>query len=100
MFLSENDQEKYTETTSKVLGESNLDENPAILELGIVADMDNNTDKETANKTSNVVQRGKRKCEKKVTLRNPTRRKFRQKKKQQEIKKCHIQNFLGLKKML
>ena len=43
-FLSENDQEKYTETTSKVLGESILDEDLAILELGIVADMDNNTD--------------------------------------------------------
>ena len=57
MFLSENDQEKYTETTSKVLGESNLDENPAILELGIVVDMYNNMDKETANKTPNIVQR-------------------------------------------
>ena len=47
------------------MGESNLDENPAILELGIVADMYNNMDKETANKTPNVLQRVQRKCEKK-----------------------------------
>ena len=67
------------------MGESILDEDPAILELGIVADMDNNTDNETANKTPNVLQRKQRKCEIKVPLRNPRRRKFRQK--NQEIKK-------------
>ena len=85
MFLSENDHEKYTETTSKVLGESNLDENPAILELGIVADINNNTDKETANKIPNVVQRVQRKCEIKVTFRKYDEKEIPTKIKKQQI---------------
>ena len=91
-FVSENDQEIYTETTSKVLAESILDEDLAILELRIVAYMDNNTDKETANKTPNVVQRVQRKCEKKVTLRNLVRRKFRQKR--ETTRNYHSKTFL------
>ena len=49
------------ESTSKVYGESFLEEDPAKLELGIVADMDNNTDKETASQVQNVVKRIQRK---------------------------------------
>ena len=47
-FPSQNEQKNHIESTSKVLGESILEEDPAKLELGIVADMDNNTDIETA----------------------------------------------------
>ena len=50
------EQKNYIESTSKVLCESILEEDPAILELGIVTDMDNNKYKETANQIQNVVQ--------------------------------------------
>ena len=66
-FLSENDQEKYTETTSKVLGESILDEDPPIVEVGIVADMDNNTDKADKHQNSKCcTNRAKKMLEKKL----------------------------------
>ena len=70
------------ESTSKVYGESFLEEDPAKLELGIVADMINNRQIQT------VVQRIQRKCEKKNYIEEldekyiPTK-----KKKQQEMKK-------------
>ena len=57
--------------------------------VGIVADMDNNTDIEKANQIQYIVQRIKRKCEKENYIEelqeeeNPTK-----KKKQQEVKKC------------
>ena len=59
------EQKNYIESTSKVLCESILEEDPAILELGIVTDMDNNKYIETANQIQNVVQRITRKCEQK-----------------------------------
>ena len=67
------------------MGESNLDENPAILELGIVADMYNNTDKETANKTPNVLQRVQRRKKLHWGIRQGGN--SDKKKKQQEMKK-------------
>ena len=69
------------------MGESILDEDPAILELGILADMDNNTDKETANKTPNVVQRVQRTFEKKSYIEESNEEEILEKKKQQESKK-------------
>ena len=48
----------------KVLGESILEEDSAILELGIV-DMDNNRDIDTSDQIPKVVQRVQRKSEKK-----------------------------------
>ena len=48
----------------KVLGESILEEDSAILELGIV-DMDNNRDIDTSDQIPKVVQRIQRKSEKK-----------------------------------
>ena len=56
----------------------------------------------SSDQNTDIVQRVQRKCErKKVTLRNLTRRKFRQKKRNnKKLKKCQIQKFLGTKKML
>ena len=84
------------------MGESNLDENPAILELGIVADMYNNTDKETANKTQNVAQRVQNEMWEKKLHWGIRRGGNSDKKKEtkRNKKKCQIQNFLGLKKIL
>ena len=81
-------QNEHMESTSKVYGESFLEEDPAKLELGIVADMINNR------QIQNVVQRIQRKCEKKNYIEEldekyiPTK-----KKKQQEMKKVLSQKL-------
>ena len=63
-FPSINEQRNQIEPTGKVLGESILEEDSAILELGIV-DMDNNRDIDTSDQIPKVVQRVQRKSEKK-----------------------------------
>ena len=95
-FLSQNEQENHIASTSKVLGESILEEDPAILELGIAADMDNNTDIETANQIKNVVQRIQRKCQMKNYVEESDEEEIPKKKKKHQVPRP---NFHGSKKM-
>ena len=86
MFPSQNEQKNHIESTSKVLGESILEEDTTKLELRIVVGMDNNTDIETANQIQNVLQRIQRKCEKKNHMELDEEEIPTKKKKQQEVK--------------
>ena len=83
MFPSQNEQKNHIESTNKSFGESILEEDPAKLELGIVVDMNNNTDIETANQIQNVLQRIQRKCEKKNYIEELDKEEIPTKKKKQ-----------------
>ena len=64
-----------------------MKEDPAILELGVVTDMDNNKYIETANQIQNVVQRIPRKCEhKNYNEESDEEEMSTKKKKQQDMK--------------
>ena len=77
----------------KVLGESILEEDSAILELGIV-DMDNNRDIDTSDQIPKVVQRVQRKSEKKNYIEESDEEETpKKKKKEQEIKKLASPNL-------
>ena len=74
--------------------ESILEEDPAILELCVGTDTDNNKYIETANQIQNVVQRIPRKCEQKNYIEESDEEEIStKKKKQQDMKKVPSPKF-------
>ena len=116
------EQKNYIESTPQVkfCVKIFLKEDPAILELGVVTDMDNNKYIETANQIQNVVQRIPRKYETKNYIEELDEKEISTKKKKQVgptpnsiqtpfssvfvsekilgLKKCWVQKNFGEKK--